>query len=111
MGDSPVDCIDTALAEGASIIGANCGTGIENYMNLAAELCSIGKAPVWIKANAGLPEVSGAEVVYRQTAEEYASFLPNLLELGVAIIGGCCGTTPAFVEAMRRRIDDWIAGP
>lgn len=109
MGNSPEECIDAAVAEGASLVGANCGTGIENYMDLAAELCALKKAPVWIKANAGLPEVSGADVVYRQTPEEYASFIPKLLDLGVSVIGGCCGTTPVFLEAMRRRLDEWLA--
>ncbi len=110
MGNSPEQCIDTALDEGASIIGANCGTGIENYMDLASELCSSGKAPVWIKANAGLPKMSGTEVVYEQTADEYASFIPKLLDLGVSVVGGCCGTTPEFVQAMRRELDSWLAG-
>ena len=109
MGNSPEDCIEAALSEGASVIGANCGTGIENYMNLAKELCSIANAPVWIKANAGLPELVDKEMVYRQSAEEYASFIPKLLDTGVSVVGGCCGTTPAFVAAMRKQLDTWLA--
>ena len=110
MGNSPEECAQAALSEGAAIIGANCGTGIENYMDLANELCALAKAPVWIKANAGLPELAGKEVVYRQTAEEYAGFIPQLLDAGVNIAGGCCGTSPAFIAAMRRQFDAWLAG-
>ena len=57
MGDTPQACVDAALSEGASIVGANCGTGVENYLGLAEELCGMDLAPVWIKANAGLPEL------------------------------------------------------
>ena len=110
MGDSPRSCVDAALDKGASIIGANCGTGISNYLELADELCSMDLAPVWIKANAGLPELTGNEVTYRQTPEDYASFIPKLLELGVSVVGGCCGTGPSFVAAMRRQLDAWTAG-
>ena len=110
MGNTPEACVDAALAEGAAIIGANCGTGIENYTDLARELCSMGKAPVWIKANAGLPELIGKEIVYKQTASEYAAFIPRLLDSGVSVVGGCCGTSPAFIEAMRGELDGWLAG-
>ena len=108
MGNTPAECVDAALTEGASIIGANCGTGIENYTDLAGELCSMDKAPVWIKANAGLPELVGKETVFRQTAEEYAGYIPQLLDSGVSVIGGCCGTTPAFIEEMRSELDGWL---
>ena len=110
MGNTPQACVDAALAEGASIIGANCGTGIENYTGLAQELCSMKKAPVWIKANAGLPELVGKETVFKQTADEYAGFIPELLDSGVSVVGGCCGTNPDFVKAMRRELDRWLAG-
>ncbi len=108
MGNDPKTCVERALEEGASIVGANCGTGIANYMDLAKELCDMDAAPVWIKANAGLPEIVKGETVYRQTPDEYASFVPELLEVGVSVIGGCCGTTPDFVRSMRRELDSWL---
>jgi 5-methyltetrahydrofolate--homocysteine methyltransferase len=109
MGDTPKACVEAALEEGASIVGANCGTGIDNYVGLADELCALDLAPVWIKANAGLPELVGSEITYKQTADEYADFVPRLLNSGVSIVGGCCGTSPQFVEAMRRELDAWRA--
>ena len=109
MGDSPHACVEAALEEGASIVGANCGTGIDNYLGLADELCGMDSAPVWIKANAGLPELVGSEIAYKQTANEYAAFIPKLLDSGVSVIGGCCGTSPDFVKAMRRELDAWSA--
>jgi 5-methyltetrahydrofolate--homocysteine methyltransferase len=108
MGNTHQACVDAALAEGASIIGANCGTGVENYTDLARDLCSMEKAPVWIKANAGLPELIGKETVFKQTPEEYAGYIQQLLDFGVSVVGGCCGTTPTFVQGMRRELDDWL---
>jgi 5-methyltetrahydrofolate--homocysteine methyltransferase len=109
MGDTPRACAEAALSEGASLIGANCGTGIDNYLELADELCGMDLAPVWIKANAGLPELIGSTVTYKQSADEYADFIPRLLDSGVSVVGGCCGTSPAFVASMRRELDSWLA--
>ena len=109
MGNDPKTCADRALQEGACVVGANCGTGIANYMELAKELCAMDLAPVWIKANAGLPEMVDGDTVYRQTPDEYAAFVPELLGVGVSVIGGCCGTTPDFIRAMRREFDSWLS--
>jgi 5-methyltetrahydrofolate--homocysteine methyltransferase len=57
--------------------------------------------PVWIKANAGLPELDNGRTVYRQTPEEFAAYAPPLAEAGASFIGGCCGTTPDFIRAVR----------
>ena len=108
MGNDPQACVDRAVAEGAAIVGANCGTGIANYMELARELCDMNAAPVWIKANAGLPELVASDTVYKQTPEEYAGLVPELLDAGVNVVGGCCGTTPEFIKAMRRSLDSWL---
>jgi 5-methyltetrahydrofolate--homocysteine methyltransferase len=60
--------------------------------------------PVWIKANAGLPEVVGGKTVWSQTPERFASFVPALVEAGASFIGGCCGTGPEFIRAVRERL-------
>ncbi len=105
MGNTPEQCAERALEAGASIVGANCGTGIENYLDLARTLCRMRLAPVWIKPNRGLPEVENHATVYRQNADEFASFTAQLLEAGVAVVGGCCGATPAFIAAIRPLVD------
>ena len=101
MGNTPETCVARCLDEGATIIGANCGTGIENYLDLAELLCSMNVAPVWIKPNAGMPTLESGTTKYLQTPADFASFVPSLLETGVSIVGGCCGTTPAFTSAIR----------
>jgi len=110
MGNTPEQCVKRAEQEGASIIGANCGTGIENYIPVAREIRKLTKLPVWIKANAGIPELIDGKAAYRMTPDEYASYIPELLKIGVNVIGGCCGTTPEFIKKMKLIIDDFNKG-
>ena len=101
MGDTPEDCVETALAAGASIVGANCGTGIDAYVDLARHLRGLTDAPIWIKGNAGLPEIVDGRTVYRMGAESFCSYVPALLAAGANIVGGCCGTSPEFIVKAR----------
>jgi 5-methyltetrahydrofolate--homocysteine methyltransferase len=101
MGDTPQDCIRTALEAGASVVGANCGAGIDSYVELARQLRGMTDTPLWIKANAGLPEMIADRTVYRMTADAFCSYIPALLDAGVNIVGGCCGTSPDFIACAR----------
>jgi len=95
-----------ALAEaGADVVGSNCGNGIDRMVAIARELRRFTSLPLAIRSNAGLPETRGGEVVYPETPELMAGRIPSLLEVGVSIVGGCCGTTPDHVRAFRRVID------
>lgn len=85
---------------GAHVIGANCGHGIAGYVEICRRLRTASGLPLWIKANAGMPEVVEGRTVYRMTPEEYAAHVPALLEAGASFIGGCCGTAPEFIRAM-----------
>lgn len=86
---------------GADVIGANCGIGIEAYVPICAALSSATDLPIWIKANAGLPVIEGGQAVYRTTPEEFAGHLAPILDAGASFVGGCCGTDPAFITALR----------
>jgi 5-methyltetrahydrofolate--homocysteine methyltransferase len=90
---------------GAEIVGSNCGNGIEAMIRIARELRGHTKLPIAIQANAGLPENRKGVVVYPETPEFMAEKALELLELGVSVIGGCCGTTPAHIRALRAVID------
>ena len=107
MGHAPEDAVAAARAAGASVVGANCGSGVDTYVELASVLRKISDLPVWIKANAGLPELVDGRTVYRMDPDTYASYLPALLEAGVNIIGGCCGTSPEFIRKFRPIVDRW----
>lgn len=105
MGDSPEACVESALAAGASVVGANCGSGIDAYVPLAAHLRSLTTVPLWIKANAGLPEMVDGRTVYRMHPRDYCSHLPALLDAGVNVVGGCCGTNPEFIAMVRKILE------
>jgi 5-methyltetrahydrofolate--homocysteine methyltransferase len=97
----------TGLEEaGADIVGSNCGNGIANMVEIAREFKQRSRLPIIIQANAGLPEHRAGEVVYPETPEFMAQCIPDLIEIGVAVTGGCCGTTPDHIRAMRRALDD-----
>ena len=105
MGITPEQAAEELTRIGADAIGANCGTGIEDYIPICASLAAATPLPVWIKPNAGLPELENGEVVYRTTPAEFVTKVPSLLEAGARFVGGCCGTSPEFIEAMRRELD------
>ncbi len=89
---------------GADAIGANCGAGIAEYVEICRRLRAATRLPLWIKPNAGLPEIENGRPVYRCSPEEFAERVPALLEAGAAFVGGCCGTNPEFIRACARRL-------
>jgi 5-methyltetrahydrofolate--homocysteine methyltransferase len=83
---------------GADIVGANCGAGIDNMIDLMRGMRDAASLPIWCKPNAGLPEWVGGQTVYRETPEMMVSQLKTLLDAGANIVGGCCGTSPAHIR-------------
>ena len=101
MGSTP-EQVAAALGEaGADAIGANCGLGIEGYIPVCARLRKATSLPLWIKPNAGMPEMADGRITYRTTPEEFARGSRDLRGAGADFIGGCCGTTPEFIRAVR----------
>jgi len=86
---------------GADVIGANCGCGIELYVGICARLRAATSKPLWIKANAGLPEIVGGETRYHMGAQEFGDYAQKVREAGATYIGGCCGTNPDFIRSLR----------
>jgi methionine synthase I (cobalamin-dependent) len=86
--------------ENVSAVGANCGSGIERFPSICARMRAACRLPLWIKPNAGLPEITPAGIAYSATPAEFAAHVPALLAAGASFIGGCCGTTPEFVRAI-----------
>jgi 5-methyltetrahydrofolate--homocysteine methyltransferase len=105
MGTS-VERASEALGEaGADLVGSNCGHGIEGMARVAEEFSRSTSLPLVIQSNAGLPETRGAEIVYPETPGIMAARIPALVDSGVRVVGGCCGTTPAHIAAFRQALD------
>jgi methionine synthase I (cobalamin-dependent) len=103
MGISLAEAIERTVAAGAGAVGANCGLDLdlEDYMRLAREICAIsGSTPVIIQPNAGSPEMQNGVAIYHATPGQMAETARQLLDTGVKIIGGCCGTTPEHMKAV-----------
>lgn len=105
MGADAANCAAALTARGADLIGCNCGSGIADVLPAVVALRSNTDRPIWVKPNAGLPELEEGRLVYRRTPEEFAAIVPQLVEAGAGIIGGCCGTGPEHI----RRIAEILA--
>lgn len=98
MGATPEEVAEKLAEAGADVIGANCGQGIEDFIPVCRRMKNITNLPLWMKPNAGLPEVVDGKTVYNTTAQDFAEAVPKLVEAGACFIGGCCGTDPEFIK-------------
>jgi methionine synthase I (cobalamin-dependent) len=105
MGSTPEQVAKALEQAGADVIGANCGQGIETAIGVCRRLKAASSLPVWIKPNAGLPQMKEGKVRYATGAEDFASYVPKLLEAGASFVGGCCGTSPDFIRAVRAAVN------
>jgi len=105
MGLSPTDAVAAVAPLGVAAVGTNCGRSLEDADLVVAEmLAAAGDLPVWVKPNAGVPKIVGAEVVYEAGPEMLAEHAVRYVEQGARIVGGCCGSTPAHVAAVARAL-------
>ena len=88
---------------GADAIGANCSLGPDQLRGVIEELLSCASVPVILKPNAGLPKVVGGVTVYDVDPESFAKSVADLVQAGVRVIGGCCGTTPEYIRALTEK--------
>jgi 5-methyltetrahydrofolate--homocysteine methyltransferase len=107
MGVKPKDVIKKYSALGATLVGANCGTTLENMELVIKEYAeTLPNFPLWAKPNAGVPHMDiETEIgVYDMTPEDMARFSKCYVELGARVVGGCCGNTPEHVAAIVRAV-------
>ncbi len=110
MGVTPERAAKEAAAAGAHIIGANCGNGIVNMIEITRKMrAAQPRTPILIHANAGMPVLEGEKTVYKETPEFMASHVKTLIEAGANVLGGCCGTTPAHIAALAQVVKSRFA--
>ena len=102
MGVKPAAAVTFLSDLGVRIIGANCGRGVDEMETIAAELVSARQPGTFIitQSNSGLPQLVGDSFVYQGTPSEMAKYASHMKEIGVNIIGSCCGSTPAHTAAI-----------
>jgi len=106
MGTKPAQVVGKFPSLGANVIGANCGTTLENMETIIREYQSAApEAILWAKPNAGLPEMGDDnQAVYKVTPEEMGEFARKYVAAGARIVGGCCGSTPEHVAGIVRAV-------
>jgi 5-methyltetrahydrofolate--homocysteine methyltransferase len=105
MGVTPMQAAEAMIHAGADIIGTNCGNGIERMVDIVKEMRKVApKTPILVHANAGLPKNVNGVDIFPESPEEMAAQVKGLVAAGANIIGGCCGTTPAHIRAMKNAL-------
>ena len=107
MGIKPKDVIKRYSEMGATVVGANCGTTLENMEAVVNEYkATLPNFPLWVKPNAGVPhmDIETEQGVYDMTPEDMGNYAKKYVEFGAKIVGGCCGNTPEHVAAIARAV-------
>lgn len=105
-GTDPATATVVLQSLGADAIGINCSTGPEDMIEPVEKMAEYATIPILAKPNAGLPELENGVTVYKTGPEEFASCGKKLVEAGASIIGGCCGTTPEHIRALKEAVKD-----
>ncbi len=105
MGNRPAELAALAEELGADGVGANCGLGPDGYVEVAQEYRQATALPIWIKANAGLPEIVHGETTFPMGPEAFQGYVKPLIDAGANFIGGCCGTGPEYIRLIRQAVD------
>lgn len=94
-----------ALLEGLGVdaLGINCGMGPKQMFPVLEEIMKYSSVPVIVKPNAGLPKQRDGKTYYDVSEDEFAAYMEQIVQMGACVIGGCCGTTPEHIRAMKKR--------
>ena len=105
LGTTPEVAAITLSALGADVVGINCSLGPQEVAPLVERMCAWSRVPVMVQANAGLPRMEGDTTVYDIGPDEYIQAVASMMGMGVNVVGGCCGTSPAYTAKERELIE------
>ncbi|MBA30681.1 MAG: methionine synthase [Dehalococcoidia bacterium] len=105
MGITPEKAVKDLINSGADVVASNCGNGSDIMLEVASELTKYSEKPVMIQSNAGIPEIIKGKIVYNEKPEFMVKNYNKMLDLGVSILGGCCGTNKLHIKEFRKMID------
>ena len=111
LGTTPEVAAVTMSSLGVDVLGINCSLGPADVAPLIARMLPWADCPVMAQANAGLPREVDGRTVYDITPEEFCAAVEGMLDAGVTVIGGCCGTTPDFTRGERALLEGRIPAP
>ena len=105
-GTDPATAVTVLQSLGADAVGMNCSTGPEAMFSLMEQMAEYAVIPLLAKPNAGMPELEDGKTVYHVEPGEFAAAGRTLVEKGAGILGGCCGTTPEHIRALKEAVQD-----
>ena len=105
MGATAEECAAALDKAGADVIGLNCGSGIAHVLPAVVALRGATNRPLWVKPNAGLPDLEDGQPVWKKTPDEFAGAVPKIVAAGANVIGGCCGTGPEHIKRVAAILD------
>ncbi len=105
LGTTPAIAAITLSSLGVAAVGMNCSLGPDELIPLVEQMAPRMRCPLMVQPNAGLPRVQDGETVYDLTSEQFARSVEKILDAGATIVGGCCGTDPSFIAAVRELIE------
>lgn len=89
---------------GADAVGLNCSLGPNEMLPFVKEICEYSTVPVIVQPNSGMPKIENGKTVYSVTAKDFAYSISKMIDMGVSVVGGCCGTTPEFIKEIKKII-------
>ena len=105
MGAKPADVAKRYRAMGAALVGANCGTTLENMETIVKDYAAAEPGmPLWVKPNAGMPRLDNGQTFYDVTPDNMAKYAQKYVALGARVVGGCCGSTPEHIAAIASEV-------
>jgi 5-methyltetrahydrofolate--homocysteine methyltransferase len=111
MGTEPFVAVTVLKSLGADLVGTNCSFGPEHMVGIVKAMYEAGGGYLSVKPNAGLPQVIGDNVIYSETAGHFAELAAEFVKYGARLIGGCCGSTPDFIKALKIRVSGLLPVP
>jgi len=105
MGNSPETAVHVLKSRGAAMVGTNCSMGPGHLVEVVKKMHYAGGGYLCVKPNAGLPKIENGEVVYTETPEKFALLVSEFVKYGARLIGGCCGTSPEDMKALKCSLD------
>ena len=104
MGNDPVTVVTVLEGLGVDALGVNCSLGPEDLLPIVKQFTDVSHVPVLIQPNAGLPELIDGKPIFPLKPENFAESVERMADMGVKMVGGCCGTNPDFIKALRTRL-------
>jgi methionine synthase I (cobalamin-dependent) len=108
MGNTVDESMQGLAESGANVVGANCSLGSEQMIDLAAEIKKCTELPVIMQPNAGMPQTKKDQVIYPEEKEFFVDNLLKIKDLGVEVVGGCCGTNPEYIKLLAEKLKNKV---